>query len=308
MIAAVLLFLAGGAPALQAQKESPPEGPPYRVGGDVTRPEKISGPPPVYAIEARKARVTGVVILQTVIDEQGNVTEARVIKGLPMGLDMAALEAVRTWKFKPATLDGKPVPVHYNLTVSFQIETVPPFGPRLQAFFRGNPDFAALFQEKRFQEAAELLDRRARERPEDAEIRLARSYLFLEQGQLDKAQEALADRASAPGSQSQGEKKPVAATGSEPPHEGGDVTRPEKISGDFPNATEAVRRVGVSGTVILEAKIDEQGNVQDVRVVRGLHEELDRMAVKALRTWKFKPATHDGKPFEVFYTLTMNFR
>lgn len=100
-------------------------GPPYRVGGNVTRPEKIAGRPPEYTIEARKERVTGVVILEAVIDEQGNVKNLKVLKGLHAGLDQAALEAVRSWKFTPARLDGTPVPVYYTLTVSFTLEKEP---------------------------------------------------------------------------------------------------------------------------------------------------------------------------------------
>ncbi|RPH56897.1 energy transducer TonB, partial [bacterium] len=95
---------------------------PLRVGGAVSRPEKISGPQPVYTEMARKARVQGVVIVEAIIDEKGNVTNARVLKGLPMGLDKAALEAVQRWKFKPATLNGRPVRVYYSLTVNFQVQ------------------------------------------------------------------------------------------------------------------------------------------------------------------------------------------
>jgi len=56
------------------------------------------------------------------IDEQGNVTEVSVLKGLPMGLSEAAMNAVRQWKFKPAMLNGKPVAVYFNLTVNFQLQ------------------------------------------------------------------------------------------------------------------------------------------------------------------------------------------
>lgn len=66
--------------------------------------------------------MTGVVILEAVIDEQGNVKDVRVRQGLSDGLDQAAVEAVRTWKFSPAKMDGKPVPVWYTLTVKFTIE------------------------------------------------------------------------------------------------------------------------------------------------------------------------------------------
>ncbi|HVS02511.1 MAG TPA: TonB family protein [Thermoanaerobaculia bacterium] len=98
-----------------------PEGP-IIVAGDVVPPEKTFAPQPVYPEMARKARVQGVVIVQAIIDKQGQVTNVKVLKGLPMGLDQAAAEAVKKWKFKPATLNGKPVDVYYNLTVNFRIQ------------------------------------------------------------------------------------------------------------------------------------------------------------------------------------------
>lgn len=107
-----------------------PEGPPpseepsgpIEVGGNVRAPEKISYPQPAYTEIARKARIQGVVIVQAIIDKQGNVTNVKVLKGLPMGLEEAAVEAIKTWKFKPATLNGKPVAVYYNLTVNFKLQ------------------------------------------------------------------------------------------------------------------------------------------------------------------------------------------
>ena len=62
------------------------------------------------------------VIIEAIIDERGNVTNARVLKGLPMGLDRSALEAVQKWKFKPATFQGRAVKVYYTLTVNFQVQ------------------------------------------------------------------------------------------------------------------------------------------------------------------------------------------
>lgn len=100
---------------------SEPEGP-IHVGGDVAAPNKISAPQPQYTEIARKARIQGVVIVQAIINKQGNVTDVKVLKGLPMGLDQAAVEAIRKWKFEPATLNGKPVDVYYNLTVNFTLQ------------------------------------------------------------------------------------------------------------------------------------------------------------------------------------------
>lgn len=92
-----------------------------RVGGDVQPPEKIFSPPPEYTEVARRARISGVVIVEAIIDEQGNVTNVRVLKGLPMGLEDAAVNAVKRWKFKPARLNNQAVSVYYSLTVKFQL-------------------------------------------------------------------------------------------------------------------------------------------------------------------------------------------
>jgi TonB family protein len=100
---------------------SEPEGP-IHVGGDVKAPVKISAPQPQYTEIARKARIQGVVIVQAIINKQGVVTDVKVLKGLPMGLDQAAVEAIGKWRFEAATLNGKPVDVYYNLTVNFTLQ------------------------------------------------------------------------------------------------------------------------------------------------------------------------------------------
>ena len=102
-----------------------PAGPaigPMQISGNVLAPVRIYSPDPHYPEEARHARVQGVVILQTIIDTLGNVTDVRVLKGLPSGLTEAAVEAVSSWRFKPATLDGQPVAVYYLVTVSFSVQ------------------------------------------------------------------------------------------------------------------------------------------------------------------------------------------
>lgn len=102
---------------------APVEEQPIRVYGAVQRPELLHGSQPRYSEMARRARIQGTVILEAVIDQQGRVTDLRVLKGLPMGLDQSALDAVREWRFKPATLEGRPVKVFYTLTVNFQIQS-----------------------------------------------------------------------------------------------------------------------------------------------------------------------------------------
>ncbi|HZF14138.1 MAG TPA: energy transducer TonB [Thermoanaerobaculia bacterium] len=98
---------------------------PVFVGGNVSRPEILENTPPQYTEVARKARLQGTVVLQTVIGTSGYAESFDVLKGLPMGLDKGAIEAVRKWRFKPAALDGVPVPACYVLTVNFQIQDKP---------------------------------------------------------------------------------------------------------------------------------------------------------------------------------------
>lgn len=95
---------------------------PIQVGGAVKKPEPLYQPQPRYTEVARRANVQGVVVVQAVIDERGNVTDVKVLRGLPMGLDQAAIDAVRMWRYKPATLHGQPVKVYFNLTVNFQLQ------------------------------------------------------------------------------------------------------------------------------------------------------------------------------------------
>lgn len=94
---------------------------PVRVGGDVKAPVAISRIDPVYPEVARKARIQGIVIVEAIIDKHGSVRDVKVLKGLPFGLDQAAVDAVKRWRFKPGTLNGAPVDVIFNLTVNFKL-------------------------------------------------------------------------------------------------------------------------------------------------------------------------------------------
>ncbi len=93
-----------------------------RVGGEITKPVRLGGAQPAYTELARKARIQGVVIVEAIIDKEGRVTNVRILKGLPMGLDQSAVDVVKTWRFTPATLNGRPVSVYYSLTVNFRLQ------------------------------------------------------------------------------------------------------------------------------------------------------------------------------------------
>lgn len=91
-----------------------------RVGGDVRAPSVVRRVEPLYPEEARRERVSGIVVLEVLVDKSGNVRDAIVLKDLP-GLSEPALTAVRQWTFQPATLNGEAVDVIFNLTVNFKL-------------------------------------------------------------------------------------------------------------------------------------------------------------------------------------------
>lgn len=100
----------------------PPPPPKPKPGDEILPPVRDYTPQPPYTQEARKARIQGIVIVQVLIDPEGNVWETEILKGLPMGLNQTTLETVRRWKFQPARLNGIPVTSYYNVTVTFRLE------------------------------------------------------------------------------------------------------------------------------------------------------------------------------------------
>ena len=98
--------------ALSAKAES------ARTGGRVREAARTVYVEPVYPEIARRAGVSGVVILEAVIDPHGNVTDVNVLRSIPL-LDEAAMDAVRQWKYEPTLLNGVPVPIVMTVTVNF---------------------------------------------------------------------------------------------------------------------------------------------------------------------------------------------
>ena len=99
----------------------PPPVKAVRVGGDVREPRKVLDVAPVYPLLAAKAHVEGVVIIEATIDPRGRVTNATVLRGVPV-LDEAALEAVRKWVYTPTLLNGVPTPIIMTVTLRFQLK------------------------------------------------------------------------------------------------------------------------------------------------------------------------------------------
>ena len=89
--------------------------------------------------------------------------------------------------------------------------------------------------------------------------------------------------------------------------------RPELIGGmaalqkavEYP---EFAKKAGIEGRVFVQFIVDEQGNVQNPQVTRGVHKLLDQAAVEAVKEMKFKPGRQRGKPVKVQMSLPVTFR
>jgi TonB family protein len=96
----------------------PPPAAPVRIGGAVQAPKLVSTILPVYPAIARTNGVEGSVVIEASVGTNGSVVSTKVISGPPI-LRQAALDALRRWKYQPATLNGEPVAVQITVTLQF---------------------------------------------------------------------------------------------------------------------------------------------------------------------------------------------
>jgi periplasmic protein TonB len=89
---------------------------------------------------------------------------------------------------------------------------------------------------------------------------------------------------------------------------GGGVSAPVLVREVEPEFSEEARKAKTAGNVLVNLWVDEQGNPQHVRVLRGVGMGLDEKAVAAVKQYKFKPAMEGGKPVTVELNIEVNFQ
>jgi len=87
---------------------------------------------------------------------------------------------------------------------------------------------------------------------------------------------------------------------------GGNVQNSKLIQKIDPVYPELAKRARVAGIVLLQVTVDEQGSVQDVKLIRG-HPLLNQSAIDAVRQWRYSPTLLNGEPVQVIATVTVNF-
>jgi TonB family protein len=96
----------------------------YTPGADITLPTVVSSVRPVYTSDAMAAGIQGEVLLDCVVQPDGTVGDVTVTRSLDSttGLDRQAIEAIRLWRFKPGTRNGRPVPVRVAVNMTFTLK------------------------------------------------------------------------------------------------------------------------------------------------------------------------------------------
>ncbi len=87
----------------------------------VLPPRPLRTPEPEYSESARRQRIQGTVRFNTVVGEDGRVHDPLIVKSLEPSLDANAIDALKGWKFSPATKDGKPVAVEMMLEIEYKL-------------------------------------------------------------------------------------------------------------------------------------------------------------------------------------------
>lgn len=312
------------------QRDEPPAGMEVvsiaDLGADSVPPRKIEG---------EELAVTGFLALpqtrkwtrlQVVIDTEGRVVAPVTLEeGGPAALRWTALETVRTWRFEPARRGGQPVAVFLDITLPASSETplakmVPLTGhlgslhelllsrqwAKAHSRAEGLIDNLSNDSDLEPRQAAAALAFLALAEAGSGDPATAACYWQAAQafhGDLYHADLAAYDTAGALLEASNPWMQPIARID----RSGGDVLRPEKISGRGPHYTDAARMAGLTGEVIVESIIGEDGRVYQPRVLKALPLGLDLTLLHALCDWRFKPATYQGKPVKVYYTLITSF-
>jgi len=241
---------------------------PEPIGGLRAIQEKL-----VYPVHAKLYGLEGDVLIAATIDSHGNVLKVKVAKGIGLGCDEAAIEAVRSTRFIPGQVNGKTVKSNVSFKVKFRLKNKPLI-------------------------ASELSPVRQREQ------------VFLKNTQPVSSGSANAKVIIGPNGSA---KKSVKDTANQsfinckmskcPQPKGGLSTILENL-----NYPVTAQRIGIQGEVIVKAVVDEYGFVLDTKVIKGLGYGCDEAAEMAVLRTGFIPAEENNKPVKASVNIKIPFK
>lgn len=144
-------------PAAPQEKTEPPKI--IRKSGGLLQGSATKRVEPAYPPLAKVARVSGAVVVEVTVDEEGKVISARAISGHPLLKD-SAVNAARAWEFTPTMLSGTPVKVIGTITFNYTVD---------------------------FSKEIENLKQKIAEHPGDSELYVSLGGLYVDSSRLDEA-------------------------------------------------------------------------------------------------------------------------
>jgi len=262
-----------------------------------------------------------------------------VIQSLGLGLNEKAIEAVRQWRFQPATKNGKPVRVAQSAEVEFHLNSAPSWEIRRSGYrlnrsssepmsqlslplltqytspapeacpAHGGVVIVDLQVTKEGQPDRLKLVEGPGEAASAAALAAIRSWRFRSgflNGKPRQASGSVVLRcrtATAVAAASPASVAPAAAQ-----RIGAGTSAPVPLYRIEPEYSEMARQAKYQGTVLLSVVVDTSGHAVNISVLRPLGMGLDQQAMAAVSQWRFKPGMKDGKPVPVYANVEVNFR
>jgi serine/threonine-protein kinase len=295
----------------------------------------VSSVSPTYPQEAKRDRTTGTVLLSAQINENGQVEKLSGVDGPPL-LVQAAIEAVYKWRYQPFHEKGRATKVVTTVSVPFQLADHEIKSQELiqaaelafksgrlweavalarQAKQLDETNSKAVLLENRIRDAGlEKVNTLRRERKNEEALDTIRQMVKVFPGvpavvQLEekiRSEVSTAIPDVAPPADTPAKSPVQGVPTSKPVRTGGATQPPTLIRQVNPAYPPMAKQTRVQGEVVLEALINKEGTVQNVKVISG-HPLLGQAAVDAVKQWKYKPASLNGEAVEAVTTVTVNF-
>jgi TonB family protein len=304
------------------------------VTGKVVPPGVIRKTAPEYSAEARAANIQGNVLVTADVDENGGASNFRIFRGLGLGLDAQALEAIKQWQFTPGKRVGQPSRMTLTYAVEFGLPDGGPWRvegasytwqqvrrpteitrPELRRY--ASPDASACTESRGYavvkvhigedgMPGAVSLMGKSTDAAGLAATRAVQAWIF-EPAKAEQTAIASDGTILLACTDPKSAERGAGGDGSMY-RVGGGVTAPVPIFKPEPEYSEEARKAKYQGTVVLYMVVDSGGGPTKIAVLRPLGLGLDEKAIDAVSQWRFRPGMKEGRPVNVAATVEVNFK
>lgn len=250
----------------------------YRIISTDQKPVPRSFFRPNYPEDLRLAKVEGTVILDFIIDPDGNVSSIEVIRSTHIDFTSAAIRALEAWKFQPGVRDGKPVHIGARVPIEFKL------GAQGQPLNWNKTDYHP-------PQTTEIKSSADTDFSTDP-VQIIQQANTLGMPQLGYTADAATLRRINQQRASFHLEKAI---------------YPKPIAQTPPVYPMSMRRANLGGEVMVDFVVDEEGHVQTAYAARSTHRGFEEAAVEAVQQWKFESPRKDGIPVAVRISVPIVF-